>query len=59
MEETEQIEEVQEQNVETSKTHWVNLDERIFQKLEQLKKETGCKSTKEMIEEVIGFYTRN
>jgi hypothetical protein len=47
------------QNVETSKTHWVNLDERIFQKLERLKEQTGCKSTTEMMEEIIGYYTRN
>ena len=48
-----------EPEVETSKTHWVDLDERIFQKLERLKRESGCKSTKEMIEEVIGFYCKN
>lgn len=54
-----EIEQTTEQNAETSKTHWVNLDERIFQKLEQLKKETGCRTNKEMLEEIIGFYTRN
>ena len=53
MDETAEIE------VKKSKTHWVNLDERIYQKLERLKEETGCRTTKEMIEEVIGFYSKN
>ena len=42
MDETEEIQ------VEKSKTHWVNLSERIYQKIERLKEETGCRTTKEM-----------
>lgn len=42
-----------------SKIHLVRVPEHLYEKLERLQEETGCKSVTEMLSEIVGYYTKN